>query len=226
MAAPTAPPPSPSDGSISAAPQWVDVVSAREALGLGPREFLHAGPPVEWADASGPVRGALAGAMIYEGLAESFEEAAHIADSGGIALSPCHSRGAVGPMAGVVSASMPVSVIEDPDTRPARLLHLERGPRQGAALRGLLARGHRPPALAGAGARAAARPHAATAGPGRPAQHHRPGPPDGRRVPQPQPRRHLPAAAGDNAPTCSKAAPRARTSWRRSGSSTATTISS
>ena len=97
----------------TASPQWVDVVPAREALSLGPRDFLHAGPPVEWADASGPVRGALAGAMIYEGLAESFEEAARIAAEGGISLAPCHSRAAVGPMAGVVSASMPVSVIED-----------------------------------------------------------------------------------------------------------------
>ena len=98
---------------VSARPQWVDVVSAREALGLGPSEFLHAGPPVDWAHASGPVRGALAGAMIYEGLATSFEEASKIAEQGGVSLAPCHSRGAVGPMAGVVSASMPVSVIED-----------------------------------------------------------------------------------------------------------------
>ena len=98
---------------VSARPQWVDVVSAREALGLGPNEFLHAGPPVDWAHASGPVRGALAGAMIYEGIAASFEEAVKMAERGGISLAPCHSRAAVGPMAGVVSASMPVSVIED-----------------------------------------------------------------------------------------------------------------
>ncbi|MGA3352970.1 MAG: DUF1116 domain-containing protein [Acidimicrobiales bacterium] len=97
----------------TASPQWVDVVPAGEALGLGPREFLHAGPPVEWADASGPVRGAVAGAMIYEGLADSFEQAVEIAAGGGISLAPCHSRAAVGPMAGVVSASMPVSVVED-----------------------------------------------------------------------------------------------------------------
>jgi hypothetical protein len=97
----------------TASPQWVDVVPARDALNLGPRDFLHAGPPLDWAHASGPVRGALAGAMIYEGLAESFEEAARIACEGGISLAPCHSRAAVGPMAGVVSASMPVSVLED-----------------------------------------------------------------------------------------------------------------
>lgn len=98
---------------ITANPQWVDVVPAREVLGLGPREFLHAGPPIDWANASGPVRGALAGAMIYEGLADSLEEAGRIAAAGGISLEPCHSRAAVGPMAGVVSASMPVSVLED-----------------------------------------------------------------------------------------------------------------
>jgi hypothetical protein len=51
--------------------------------------------------------------MIYEGLAENFEEAGRIATRGGISLEPCHSRAAVGPMAGVVSASMPVSVLED-----------------------------------------------------------------------------------------------------------------
>jgi hypothetical protein len=97
----------------TARPHWVDVIPASQALGLGPREFLHAGPPVSWADASGPLRGALAGAMVYEGLVSNVEEAATMAASGGVSLTPCHSRGAVGPMAGVVSASMPVSVIED-----------------------------------------------------------------------------------------------------------------
>ena len=97
----------------TARPHWVDIRPAAEVLGLGPREFLHAGPPVTWADACGPLRGALAGAMVYEGLAANVEEAERLAASGGISLAPCHSRGAVGPMAGVVSASMPVSVLED-----------------------------------------------------------------------------------------------------------------
>ena len=97
----------------TARPYWVDILPASEVLGLGPREFLHAGPPVTWADASGPLRGALAGAMVYEGLAENVEEAERIAASGGVSLAPCHSRATVGPMAGVVSASMPMSVLED-----------------------------------------------------------------------------------------------------------------
>ena len=100
----------------AANPRWVDVLPAGDVLGLGPREFLHAGPPVDWADASGPIRGALAGAMIYEGLASNFEEAGRIAAQGGISLAPCHSRSTVGPMAVVVSASMPLSVLEDEET--------------------------------------------------------------------------------------------------------------
>jgi hypothetical protein len=97
----------------TARPHWVDIVTARDALSLGPRDFLHAGPPVTWETASGPMRGALIGAMIYEGLADSVEEAERIGARHEIALAPCHSRGAVGPMAGVVSASMPVSVFHD-----------------------------------------------------------------------------------------------------------------
>jgi len=97
----------------TARPHWVGIGPARDLLGLGPREFLHAGPPVDWADAAGPLRGALIGAMLYEGLATSVDEAERLGASGAIALAPCHSRGAVGPMAGVVSASMPMSVFED-----------------------------------------------------------------------------------------------------------------
>jgi hypothetical protein len=97
----------------TARPYWVDVVPASQALGLGPRDFLHAGPPVTWADACGPMRGALAGAIVYEGLADNVEEAERMAARGDISLAPCHAHATVGPMAGVVSASMPVSVLED-----------------------------------------------------------------------------------------------------------------
>lgn len=92
---------------------WVGVRPAGEVLGLERGEFLHAGPPVDWAHACGPLRGALLGAMVYEGLAETVEEAEGLAERGGISLAPCHSRRAVGPMAGVVSASMPMSVFEE-----------------------------------------------------------------------------------------------------------------
>jgi Protein of unknown function (DUF1116) len=95
----------------SARPKLVGIATAGEVLGVGRGEFLHAGPPIEWADASGPLRGALIGAMMYEGFASSFEEAEKLGPS--VALAPCHSRRAVGPMAGVVSSSMPVFVVQD-----------------------------------------------------------------------------------------------------------------
>ena len=97
----------------SASPQLVDIRPASDAVQLARGEFLHAGPPIDWASASGPLRGALIGAMLYEGLAGTPQEAARLAGRGGISLQPCHNRGAVGPMAGVVSSSMPMFIVSD-----------------------------------------------------------------------------------------------------------------
>jgi Protein of unknown function (DUF1116) len=94
----------------------VDVAPAGATLNLQPGEFLHAGPPVSWDRAAGPLRGALMGAAVFEGLAGSPEEAAELAGRGAFALAPCHSRSAVGPMAGVISPSMWLFVLEDPAT--------------------------------------------------------------------------------------------------------------
>jgi hypothetical protein len=93
----------------------VGVAPASEALGLERGQFLHAGPPLEWARASGPMRGALMGAAAFEGLVDDPEDAATLFEDGSsVSLEPCHHRGAVGPMAGVVSPSMWMFVLEDP----------------------------------------------------------------------------------------------------------------
>ncbi len=105
----------------------VDVVPAGEALGLGPRDILHAGPPIDWGRASGPLQGALMGAAVFEGLVDDPEDAAALLERGEITLGPCHHRGAVGPMAGVTSPSMWVSVLEDPDTRARSYCSLNEG---------------------------------------------------------------------------------------------------
>jgi hypothetical protein len=95
----------------------VDVIPAREALGLGDGEFLHAGPPITWDRASGPLRGALMGGAVLEGLVDDPEDAVPLFESGAtVSLEPCHHRSAVGPMAGVVTPSMWVFVLEDPAT--------------------------------------------------------------------------------------------------------------
>ena len=95
----------------------VDVAPASELLGLEPGQFLHAGPPITWDRASGPLRGALMGAAALEGLVEDPDDAAAVFEKGrDVRLEPCHHRGAVGPMAGVVAPSMWMFVLEDPDS--------------------------------------------------------------------------------------------------------------
>jgi len=92
----------------------VDVRPAREVLDLPDRMLLHAGPPIEWADASGPLRGAFIGACLYEGWADSEESAERMLAAGEIRLDPCHHHRTVGPMAGVVSPSMWMWCLTDP----------------------------------------------------------------------------------------------------------------
>jgi hypothetical protein len=92
----------------------VDVMPAGDVLGLEPGQFLHAGPPIGWDRASGPLRGALLGAAAFEGLVEDPDDAAPLFESGAFGLDPCHHHRAVGPMAGVISPSMWLFVLEDP----------------------------------------------------------------------------------------------------------------
>lgn len=87
--------------------------AADQIPGMRDDLILHAGPPVEWDRMCGPMRGAVIGALIYEGLAKDEKEATHLAASGAVGFEPCHHHSAVGPMAGVVSASMPVWIVEN-----------------------------------------------------------------------------------------------------------------
>jgi len=75
--------------------------------------LLHAGPPITWERASGPMRGAITGALIYEGKAKTEAEAQALVESGVIQLEPCHHHQSVGPMAGIICASMSVYILEN-----------------------------------------------------------------------------------------------------------------
>ncbi|KGN36410.1 DUF1116 domain-containing protein [Knoellia subterranea] len=90
----------------AAGAELCDVKQAKDALGLERGTFLHAGPPIEWERMSGPLKGALIGAVLFEGLADNAEAAEKALAAGQFAFEPCHHRDAVGPMAGVVSPSM------------------------------------------------------------------------------------------------------------------------
>jgi hypothetical protein len=84
--------------------------------GFHERLILHAGPPITWERMCGPQRGAVIGALIYEGLAQDERAAAELAASGEIEFAPCHHYHAVGPMAGIISPSMPVFIVKNTTT--------------------------------------------------------------------------------------------------------------
>lgn len=87
---------------------------AREVIpGYHDRLILHAGPPITWERMCGPQRGAVMGALVYEGLAKDEQEAAELAAGGEIEFAPCHHYHAVGPMAGIISPSMPVFIVRN-----------------------------------------------------------------------------------------------------------------
>ena len=95
-------------------PTLKDIGIAKDVVpGMHKKLILHAGPPVTWEKMSGPMRGAVMGGLIYEGLANTPEEAERLAASGEIEFDPCHHHSAVGPMAGVMTASMPVWIMEN-----------------------------------------------------------------------------------------------------------------
>ena len=105
---------------IAARPVLKRVARAGDVIpGMRPNLLLHAGPPIEWDRMSGPLRGAVVGALIFEGLADDEASAISLVEAGSIDFEPCHHHATVGPMAGVTSASMLVYVVEDesPDNK-------------------------------------------------------------------------------------------------------------
>lgn len=100
---------------LAAQPRLVDVQLAGDAMPAltEQRMILHAGPPIAWPDMCGPVQGAIIGAILYEKWAETPAQAHQLAATGDIAFAPCHHHDAVAPMAGIISPSMPVWVVQN-----------------------------------------------------------------------------------------------------------------
>ncbi|RLD08719.1 MAG: hypothetical protein DRI65_01440 [Chloroflexota bacterium] len=99
---------------MEARPVLVGLGKAIDVIpGMEENLLLHAGPPITWERASGPMRGAITGALIFEGKAKDMQEAQRQVESGEIKLEPCHHHQSVGPMAGVISPSMSVYILEN-----------------------------------------------------------------------------------------------------------------
>jgi len=99
---------------MEARPVLVGLGKALDVIpGMRENLLLHAGPPITWERASGPMQGAITGALIFEGKAKDMAEAQALVESGEIELEPCHHHGAAGPMAGVICPSMSVYILEN-----------------------------------------------------------------------------------------------------------------
>jgi len=100
------------DAYQSAQPVLNGVGTASQVLpNIAERMILHSGPPIAWKEMCGPMKGAIVGAILYEGWAENLARAEAMASSGDITFEPCHHHNAVGPMAGIISPSMPVWMV-------------------------------------------------------------------------------------------------------------------
>jgi hypothetical protein len=95
-------------------PVLIGVGKARDVIpGMRENLLLHAGPPIGWERMSGPMRGAVAGALIFEGRAKTYEEAEALVAKGDVEFAPCHHYQSAGPMSGLISPSMSVYIVED-----------------------------------------------------------------------------------------------------------------
>ncbi|MHB8731009.1 MAG: YlbE family protein [bacterium] len=95
-------------------PFLVDVRPAIDVVpGMHPDLVLHAGPPLAWDEMVPPMQAAVAGALVYGGRCRTLDDAEALARDGRIRFAPAHDHGMVGPMAGVVSATMPVFVVRN-----------------------------------------------------------------------------------------------------------------
>ena len=92
----------------------VDIAPAGDVIpGMQDKMVTHSGPPIKWENMCGAQKGAIIGNVLYEGWAKSVDEAEGLIENGEIKLEPNHHHHTVGPMAGTISKSAPVWVVEN-----------------------------------------------------------------------------------------------------------------
>ncbi len=102
------------DRMLAGDPVLVDVIPAGEAIpALRPKMILHAGPPIGWHRMCGPMQGAIAGIVVFEGWAPDLGAAEEMAAEGAFEFHPNHHFDAVGPMTGMTTIGQPVMVVEN-----------------------------------------------------------------------------------------------------------------
>ncbi len=93
---------------------WSGNKTALEVIpGMTPNTILHAGPPIPWGRMCSSMQEGAIGGALFEGLADTPDEAVQLIKAGTIRLAPCHEHRTVGGMTGITTASMPVHVVRD-----------------------------------------------------------------------------------------------------------------
>ena len=101
---------------INARPMWEDIPLRADGVWHELKKskiLLHAGPPVAWPDMCGPMQGAMIGAVLYEGWSDTPEKAEAMLKKGDVEFAQCHDFDAVGPMTGIITASMPLIKVRE-----------------------------------------------------------------------------------------------------------------
>jgi hypothetical protein len=99
---------------IQGEPVLVDIAPAGEVIpGMEGMLITHSGPPIAWTNMCGAQQGAVIGQVLYEGWAKNVDEVRELLEAGEVRLEPNHHHDTVGPMAGTISPSAPVWVVEN-----------------------------------------------------------------------------------------------------------------
>ena len=102
------------DRLTQAEPMLTDIQRGGDVIpGMSENTILTSGAPMPWTEYYGGQRNAIICGAIYEGLADSAEDADQKLGNGQIILASTHDHGCVGSVAGIYTASMPVFVVEN-----------------------------------------------------------------------------------------------------------------
>jgi hypothetical protein len=113
---------------IAVRPHWNGVVKVSDVAPQSGHCLFHAGPGYDDAKSIPmPVRNSLAFGCLYEGWADSWEEAESMIASGEVAAKPAQEHDLLVPLAGIASPSMASIQVSDPATGRSRHCILNEG---------------------------------------------------------------------------------------------------
>lgn len=97
---------------LTSEPVLIGIKKAKDIIpNMHSNMILHSGPKISYKDMPEPMKGAILGALVLEELASNLEEAEKLVLDNKIEFMPCNEMNAVGPMAGIISASMSVHIV-------------------------------------------------------------------------------------------------------------------